>query len=177
MTAPSRGRVYAIAAGVAFILLAFAYCAGSKHGSTAAIVGQIHAHRDTVLDTIRVVERRLVVDTQRVRVTQTVAVAKRAEFDSAAKAVTAVADTAPNAPISLALPALHVCQQAIDAGTVAYNAVVANLADMAASRDAEHAARMDDERELKVLKPPRFGFRSGLVTGIAIVAAAVILVR
>lgn len=155
----------------------FAYCAGSERGAKHTTIAAIVAHRDTVLDTIRVVEQRLRVDTVRVRVTADGAQKQRAAFDSAARAVEAVAETAPSVPTTLVLPALHVCRQALAADSTAYTAVVATLADMTESRDAEHAARLDDERELKVLKPPRFGFRSGLLVGIAAVAAVVHFVR
>ncbi|HEX6462803.1 MAG TPA: hypothetical protein VFZ98_00065 [Vicinamibacterales bacterium] len=152
------------------------YAAGARHGRNAATLAQLEAHRATVMDTVRVVERRLVVDTQRVRVTAHAAAEQRAAFDSSAKAVTALADSQPATPIALALPAIHLCQQTIAADTVAYAAVVATLGDMTTDRDAQRARAEDDERELK-LSHPRFGFRSGLAVGAAVVAAVVHFLR
>lgn len=164
--------------GAAIGLAAFAvYCGGVRRGRTAASVAAIEAHRATVMDTIHVVERRVVVDTQRVRVTSATASIARASSDSAVRAVTALADSAPSAPIALALPALHVCQQAITADTIAYRAQATALADMTEDRDAQQARAEDDERELKVVRPSRIGFKSGVAVGVAIVAAVVHFLR
>lgn len=158
---------------VFYVGLALAlYIAGARHGRTSATVAAIQAHRDTVMDTITVVEKRLVVDTQHVRVTDAAAVAQRTVADSAVRAVQALADSEPSAPITLALPAIHVCQQAIVADTIAYTAVSSALADMTADRNAQRTRADDDERELQAARP-RFGFRTGVVIGAGVVLTLV----
>lgn len=168
-------RRWLFAAGA--VVLAFAlYCGGLARGERTTAIGQIRAHRDTVMDTVRVVEQRLRVDTVRVRETAQAAQDRRAAFDSAARAVAVLADSEPETPVALALPALQVCRQALAADTIAYRAVVAELRDMTEDRDAQRKRAQDDERELNVGRQ-RFGFRTGAAVGVAVVVMAARLVR
>ena len=158
------------------ILLAIAlYSSERALGARTVTVEEVRASRDTVMDTVRVVERRLRVDTVRVRETERVAEQRRGVFDSVAQSVTA-ASAAGLDPAALAMPAIQSCQQALAADTIAYRAVAANLQDMTEDRDAQRQRAADDERELRV-GSKRLGFRSGFAVGLALVAAIHVIVR
>jgi hypothetical protein len=98
----------AVFAGAAALLFALGFCTGTSHAPNPAIA-QLDAHRDTVRDTIRVVEARIHVDTVRVAATVATAKLERRAVDSTERVVLAVADTSSTVPSSLVIPALHVC--------------------------------------------------------------------
>lgn len=172
-------RILALAGilATAAILLLTGYCTGGRRTRTGLAIAAIHAKQDTIRDTIRVVEQRLVVDTQRVRVTADGATVARAAFDSAEHAVLAIADTSSVLPDSIVLPALHVCDQALARDSIAYVALAANLTDMTIDRNAQRDRADGDEAEMKILKPPKFGFKSGLATGLALMIGLAHFVR
>jgi hypothetical protein len=166
----------AVFAGAAALLFALGFCTGTSHAPNPAIA-QLDAHRDTVRDTIRVVEARIHVDTVRVAATVATAKLERRAVDSTERVVLAVADTSSTVPSSLVIPALDVCDQALAADSAVYLALQATLADMTTARNAERDRADTDERETKLLKPPRFGFLSGLLSGAGAVVGVIWLAR
>lgn len=167
----------AIAVVLAIVALDLAYCAGSRTGGRAAKVAAFDARRDTLRDTIKVVEERIRTDTIRLRVTSATAQTARARFDSAETRVLAIADTATTVATAAVLPALHACDQAIVADSLAFRAQAATLTDMTRDRDAWKARATTDEQEILELRPRKLGFRSGLAAGAGAVIAFVLLVR
>lgn len=156
------------------VLLVAGYCAGTHHAAARATAGQLaqlQAEHKTITDTIVKLERRLVVDTQRVRVATARADSARARYDTAASAVLAAADTAPATSITAAVPAIHLCNDALAASDTEKIALRAELADMTEDRDAQRARADNDEAQAKIFKPPRLGFRSGVIAGAAVVLA------
>ena len=156
---------------VAFVLLALGgtYCAGRSHGIASVRTHTADSVRVIQKDTIRVVETRLLRDTVRVRDTRAKADSARGAFVAADSTLEATADTAASLPTSLVLPALHTCEQAIAADTVAYVAVVAELADMTEDRNVWKARAQNDEANTP--KVPYFGFKSGITAGVLAVLA------
>jgi hypothetical protein len=73
------------------------------------------------------------------------------------------------------IPALYACSQAIQADTIAYRAEAVALTDMTTDRDLWKARAELDETNMP--KPSRFGFKSGVAAGAALVALIVHFVR
>jgi hypothetical protein len=150
---------------VAALLLLAGYCAGGRHVKTNLAVAAIDARRDTLRDTIRVAEQRLVHDTVLARATKATADTARATFASAEATVDAAASRSDSVASSTVVPAMHLCDVALAKDSIAYVAVVATLADMTIDRNAQRDRADADEAELKILKPPRFGLKDGIVLG------------
>lgn len=158
-------RVVLIVA-VALLVLLATYCAGRAHGAKDQKITVLDSVHTVLVDTIHAVEHRIVVDTQRVRVAKDGATVAHAAFDTAAAQVLAVADTARSIPDSLVVPAIHLCTTALTADSIAYVALGAAFTDMTTDRNAQRDRADTDEAEMKILKPPRFGFKTGAVTGV-----------
>lgn len=182
MKFPALSSPVVVGAVALLIVGAFAFCAGERHVEHSDSLKQIaalHARRDTATDTIRVVEHRIVVDTQRVRVTVAVAQQATARFDTAAAALTAAADSGSTGtvPIALALPPIEACHTAIVAKDSVIAAQATVIHDVTVDRDAWKTRALSDEAADKLRAPSRFGFKSGAFVGVAIVAALVHFVR
>lgn len=156
---------------VAALLLLAGYCAGGRRAPINSAVAAINGKRDTLRDTIRVVEQRLVVDTMRVRVTADGATVARTSFDSAEKTVIAAANRSDSVASSAVIPAMHLCDVALVKDSIAYAALKVNLADMEIDRNAQRDRADNDEAELKILKPPRLTFTEGAIAGATLVLA------
>lgn len=156
------------------VLLVAGYCAGTHHAATRETAGQLaqlKAEHRTLVDTIHQVERRIVVDTQRVRSTAAKSDTTRGRSDSTTAAVLAMAATAPSTSITAAVPAIHLCNDALAASDTEQIALRAELADMTEDRDAQTARADNDEEQMKKFKPPRFGFRSGVIVATTLTLA------
>ena len=153
----------------AAVLLAASYCAGKSRGAADVRTHVADSIRKVQKDTIRVVEQRIVRDTVILHAAAAKADTARTTFHVAEAAVEGVADTSATLPTSLVMPALHTCEQAITADTVAYVAVVAELLDMTEDRNVWKARAQNDEANTP--KVPYFGFKSGVLAGAAVVIA------
>lgn len=162
--------------GGALALLTLGFCAGIKHAPNP-VVAQLHAHQDTVRDTIRVTEQRLRVDTVFAREKKAAAAVAHQAFDSAERAIAVIADTGSAIPTAIVMPALHVCAEALLADSISYAALEVSFADLAKHDRAETDRADSDEREMKIMKPPSLGFKSGFVAGILAAAGAVWLAK
>jgi hypothetical protein len=82
-------------------------------------------------------------------------------------------------PASLVVPEIRTCDHAVAADTIAYRAVVAQLADVTADRDTwKKRAELDEANTPKI---PRFGLGTGLIggfiAGVGLVVSIIALVR
>jgi hypothetical protein len=162
---------------VAAVLLLAGYCAGGRHVKTNLAVAAINAKRDTLRDTIRVAEVRLIHDTVAQHATKAKADTARTSFDSAEKTVIAAANRSDSVASSTVIPAMHLCDVALAKDSIAYVALSATLADMTIDRNAQRGRADNDEAELKILKPPRFGFKSGAASAAAVILLIAHFVR
>lgn len=132
--------------------------------------------RDTARDTIHVVEKRIVVDTQRVVIRKLAADSAVAKFDSAAHALQSVADTSHSGtvPLSVAMPPVTACHEALAKKDALVAAKDAELFDVGIDRDSWKKYALAGDSVAKLTPhPSRVGFKTGVVVGIAAAAAFV----
>lgn len=168
----TRGNVLIVA--LAVVVLG-SYCAGKSRGAQQqkdAVFEKAHA---ALIDTIKVTETKLVHDTVTVRVTKGSADTARATFVASEAIVEAAAAKSDSVASTLVLPALHACDAAIQADTIAYRAVVVALTDMTSDRDLWKARAELDEAHTD--RPSRFGFKGGLALGASAIALLLHFVR
>lgn len=157
---------------VAFcVAIALVFNAGQDAGKRSAEADHYRVLRDTVVDSIRVVEQRIKYDTIRVRVAEQHTAAAIVAFDSAAARVEAVADTSSVVPTSLVLPEIQTCRDMRDSLLVQLD-----IRKVYERDDADEIAlqkRRADlaEAQLAKQKPPRIGFKSGVVAGVTVALA------
>lgn len=175
-----QARRFATRANVVFVALAvvigFSYCAGSHAGERKADAAHYRVIRDTLVDTIRVVNERLRVDTVRVRIAAAKADSSQRAFARADSAVRAVADTSPVVPSSLVIPALHACEQALTDKDSVIAAEHRAFMDAMQGKAAERQRADLAEQQLAAGRS-RFGFKTGAAAGAALVALAAKVLR
>jgi hypothetical protein len=164
----TRGNLVAL---VVAVLVVGGYLRGRSDGRRKAEAEHYQAHRQRVLDTIRVIEQRLRVDTVRVRVAVAKADTSQRAFVVADSTVRAVADTSLVVPTPLVLPALHACEVALDDKDAVIREKDHMLTDALRWGDEQQQRAILAEQELETQRPSRFGFKSGLALGIGIAVA------
>lgn len=165
----SKRDIAIVAAGVAIYF--FAYCAGRSGQKSADDLKQIGARRDTVLRAIPVIVEKLRVDTIRVAAAEKKAKAAIAREDSTAATIAAIADTSSVIPTSLANLEVQQCHEMRDDLLDEIDTLKVTVRDERARGDLEHEGRVLTEVQLAKQKPPRIGFKSGVVAGVTVALA------
>lgn len=174
-----RNRTAMVTIAVVAIVAAFAivYRAGRAAESREAEIHHAAVVHDTIVKELHIGEQRIRVDTVRVRVAEQKAAAAGVAFDSAAARVLAVADTAKMVPSSLVLPEIQLCKELRDAQLEQIDELKVTVRDLDEDRTLEKRRADLAEAQLKQARPPRLGFRSGLITGVAAVIAVIHFAR
>lgn len=169
----TRVNILAAAIGAAVVM---AYCSGKRAGVRQSDAAHYRVIRDTLVETIRVVNERLRVDTVRVRIAATKADSSQRAFARADSAVRAVADTSPVVPSALVLPALHACELALADKDSVIAAERQAFMDAMQGKAAEQR-RADLAEQQLAAGHAGFGFKSGVAAGAALVAVLVKVLR
>lgn len=175
--ASRKRRIALVIVGVGLTLAGFAWCAGSSYGAAKQKTAAYDSVRAVRVDTIRAVETRFVHDTVTMRVATAHADSARREFSVAEASLDSAAARSDSVSSKLVVPAIHTCDAALVADTLKYLTAIGSLADMTTDRNAQRDRADGDEAEMKILKPPRFGFRSGALAGVLAVLTVLHFVK
>jgi hypothetical protein len=148
----------------------FAYCAGQSNGKRSVDESNYRVVRDLIVDTLRIVNESIRVDTVRIRAAVAKADTAQHNFAIADSAVRSVADTSAVIHSSLVLPALHTCELALSAKDDVIQAQSATIADALHRGNLEQQRADSAESQLARVRP-RFGFKSGLLAGAGVLLA------
>lgn len=129
----------------------------------------LDVERGIIHDTIKVVEQRLRVDTVRARADQARSDTAIAASDSAIAKVEAVADTSAFVPTSLVLPEIQACKAVQHDLLEQIDGLKVDKRDLAEDVSLQtQRAELAERAEKK--EKHRFGFKSGVATGVTLLA-------
>lgn len=188
MTSTTEDRLVALVAGarshitgrnvvivVLAIALVFSYCSGRASKNREVSASQYAATEDLFRDTVQVLKDRLRVETLLVVKYVKVAAKARETYTKTVAPVLAMSDSA-SIPASLVIPAIKACDVALASADSVNAGYQRALADAVKRGDYALAGWDSTVRQLRKSKP-RFGFKSGLFSGIALTATLVKALR
>jgi hypothetical protein len=164
--------------------LVVAYCSGRTSGIRSAQKTAADSARRVLAESSAVIEKRIAARTVVIHQVDTIAVRARQAHAAAAAHVAIIDDSTVRVdsgppvheiPATIAIPEIRTCAAAITADTIDARAVVAQLADVTKDRDAWKQRALTDEANAP--KAPRFGIKTGVAIGAALVVAVLHLVR
>jgi hypothetical protein len=151
---------------------------GHRAGVQDASAEHYRVLRDTIVDSIKVVEQRIEHDTIRVAIAEKKARAAIAREDSTAVAITAIADTSSVVSASLATLEVQQCHDMRDDLLDEMDTLKVTVADERAGRALEHRGRLLAEAEVKRVTPSRFDrFKVGVIVTVVVDVAAHVVLR
>jgi hypothetical protein len=174
----TRVNVFVVA-GATVVLIA--YAAGHRQGEAKARTHMADSVRDVLADSSKAIEQRMASRAPVIAKAAANVDSARATYHTARTKVVIVSDTVLRVDsqyVSVPFPVVQVIQSgdSLEAAHVFRDSVTAaQLVDVTHDRDTWKARALLDEANTPKL--PRFGFTTGVVTGIAIVLAVVHLLR
>lgn len=173
-----------VGVAVVAVVLAWTFHAGRAAGANAERARTVDSVRTVIADSSKAIEQRMAVRAPLIVKADTAASVARAKHAAIAQRIVPVTDSTVSidgaapvsvVPASLVIPEIRTCQAAMMADTIDAGLIRAQLAEMTDDRDKQRARWELDEANAP--KIPRFGFKSGLVAGVALVVSLLTLAR
>ncbi len=159
------------------VIVVAVYCAGRSSKARDLSEEQYAANHLFLHDTLKLVDVRLKVDTLwRIKMVKAATVARSAHDTAADRVVTLVTSGETSIPASLVLPEIKTCEAALLADSLALASWSQSFKDAVTRGDYQTKRADMAEDQLKHAKP-RFGFRSGVMSGIVVTAGLVRLLK